>query len=130
MDNQQKPRSEEMVAIIQAAVEKQEKERDVHWTVKIFGGALVSVCAIVVIGAFQSAFQGINDCQKTIQQQSTTILSKDEYNGRIKSVWEAIKDCNAQKSDVAALKERVKILEQQLHDLNSDFQKTKEKSPK
>jgi cell division protein FtsB len=120
---------EDIIAFVQSAVDQKEKERDVHWTVKVFGGALLSVTAIVVIGAFQSAFQSINECQKSLQQQSSTVLSKDEYNIRTKAVWDSLKDCGAQKTEIAALKERVKLLEQQVRDLNMDLQKLRDRIP-
>ncbi len=117
----------DLITIVQAAVDQKDKEKDVHWSIKVFGGALLSVIAVLLIGAFQSAFSGISDCQRSIQQQSSVLFTKDEYNLRTKPLWDAVKDNSAQKIEIAALRERVKLLEQQVRDLNVDLQKLRDR---
>lgn len=125
--------AEDILTVVQTAIDKKEQERDVHWSVKVFGGALLSVVAVVVIGAFQSAFQGINDCQKSIQQQTSAVVPKDEFNTRFKTMWDSVKeatrDNEVQKTEIASLKERVKLLEQEVRDLRSDLQKLRDRIP-
>ncbi len=116
---------DDILTIVQAAVDKKEKEKDVHWTIKVFGGALVSVVAVVVIGTFQTAFQSIGECQKSLQ----TVVTKDEFNLRTKSLWDSVRDFNAQKTEIAAIKERVRLLEQQNRDLQIDLQKLRDRIP-
>lgn len=107
---------EDLTLLIQAALENREGERDAHWTIKVFGGAFLSVVAIILIGAFQSTNQSIRDCDNSVKTLATTTTCKEEFNSRTQAMWMQIKDLSADKAEIAALKERVKILEQQVRE--------------
>jgi peptidoglycan hydrolase CwlO-like protein len=101
----------DVVSLIQTVIDNQQKDKDVHWTVKIFGSVVVSVAAIVIIGAFQTAFQSISDCNKSIQQQSSLMQTKEST----KPIWENLKEIRAE----------LKALEQQNRDLQNEIQRLK-----
>jgi len=106
-------KGEELLTLINAVVEAKEKGRDTHWTVKVFGSAILSIVALVVLGAFQSAFQGIKDCNDGMRNQIGKFVSKEDYNNRVQSIWGGIKECQQDRAELAAAKERLKTLETQ-----------------
>jgi Tfp pilus assembly protein PilN len=116
---------DDLLAIVQAAVDKKDKEHDVHWSVKVFGGTLVSVVAIVFIGLFQGIYQNISECRN----QTSLMLQKSEYEMRVKPMWENIRELNKDKNELTALKERVRLLEQQNRDLIFELQKVRDRLP-
>ena len=104
-------REKELLTLVQAISDQKSKETEVHWTVKVFGGVIISVSAIVLIGAFQSVFQSIAECNRTIHQQSLLMQPKEN----MKPLWENIKDMKAE----------IKTLERQNRDLQHEVQRLK-----
>jgi hypothetical protein len=94
---------------------------------KIFGGTLLSIATLVAITVCQYFNGRLNTLQADSSYQSTDLrkdlqrlaeaqaelLKKDEFNMRLKSVWDGMKELHDSAASVAALKERAALLEHQ-----------------
>jgi DNA repair exonuclease SbcCD ATPase subunit len=105
---------------------KQEEGPSAFW--KIFGGTLLSIAALVAITLCQHFNARLNALQADASYQNTDLrkdlsrlseaqaelLKKDEFNNRLKSVWDNLKDVRDIAALLAGLKERAGAAEQQL----------------
>jgi hypothetical protein len=105
---------------------KREEGPSALW--KVFGGTLLSVGALAVITLCQHFNGRLNALQADVNYQSTDLrkdlihlgegqaelLKKEEFNNRLKSVWDSLKDLHEAAAFLAALKERTALSEQQL----------------
>jgi hypothetical protein len=95
---------------------------------KVFGGTLLSIAALVAITLCQYFNGRLNALQADSSYQNTDLrkdlahlceaqaecLKKDEFNNRLKSVWDGMKELHDNAASLAVLKERAALTEQQL----------------
>jgi DNA repair exonuclease SbcCD ATPase subunit len=93
---------------------------------RVFGGTLLSIAALVAVTVYQQLTNGLNDLRgeqghlntdlrkdlSRLSEAQADLVKKDDYNSRLRSVWDGIKDLQADKSTVTALKERLAVLRQ------------------
>jgi hypothetical protein len=94
---------------------KEEERISVFW--RVFGGTLLSITALVIITVYNNFSGTLSDLRKDLNSQIETradLLKKDEFNTRLTSVWNGLKDVQGGLGAVTALTERAKALEQQL----------------
>jgi DNA repair exonuclease SbcCD ATPase subunit len=108
------------------ATTKREDGPSALW--KVFGGTLLSIAALVAITLCQHFNARLNELQAESTYQNTDLrkdlsrlgeaqaglLKKDEFNSRLKSVWDSLKDLRDSDAVLAVLKERASATEQQL----------------
>jgi hypothetical protein len=86
--------------------ERGEARTPAFW--KLFGGTLLSVATLIVITLCQQFSAGLNDLRKDIlrlsQGQGETV-KEDELNSRIRPLWERVRELEADRAALAALKE-------------------------
>jgi hypothetical protein len=98
-----------------AAQAKGEERISLFW--RVFGGTLLSIAALVVVTVYQQFSNSLLDLRNSIthlNESRAELLQKDEFNSRMTSVWNGIKDMQAANATVASLRERSALLEQQL----------------
>lgn len=104
---------------------KGEERLPLFW--RICGGTLLSIVALVAVTAYQQFTNSLNelrselshlnnDLRKDLGRLNEThgeLVKKDEFNTRMKSVWENLKELRTDNATVAVLKERSALQEQQ-----------------
>jgi DNA repair exonuclease SbcCD ATPase subunit len=99
----------------QAAEPRVEERISVFW--RVFGGTLLSIAALVCITIYQQFSGSLNDLRRDLNHQNETradLVKKDDFNNRISTLWNSIKELSAVSTGVSALTERSKLLELQL----------------
>lgn len=94
---------------------KSEDRLTLFW--RLFGGALVSVGALVAVTAYQQLNSSLTELRTAITHLNEThadMVKKDEFNTRMTTLWNGVKESNASAASVTALRERAQLLEQQL----------------
>jgi hypothetical protein len=94
---------------------KGEERISLFW--RVFGGTLLSIAALVVVTVYQQFSNSLLDLRNSIthlNESRAELLQKDEFNSRMTSVWNGIKDLQTANATVASLRERSALLEQQL----------------
>ena len=105
---------------------KREEGLSAYW--KVFGGTLLSVGALAIITLCQHFNGRLNALQADASYQNTDfrkdlihlgeaqaeLLKKEEFNSRLKSVWDSITHLQDAAALLAAMKERAALTEQQL----------------
>jgi hypothetical protein len=90
---------------------------------RVFGGTLLSIAALVVVTVYQqfsnSLFELRNDMIH-LNEARADLLKKDDFNTRLTSVWNSIKDLQTAQATVTGLRERAALLEQHLKDAETD----------
>jgi hypothetical protein len=95
---------------------------------KVFGGTLLSIAALAIItlcqhfngrlNALQSDFNyQDNDLRKDLGRLGEAqgeLLKKEEFNTRLKSIWDGMKELRDSTAIATALKERTALTDQQL----------------
>ena len=74
---------------------KTEERLSLFW--RVFGGTILSICALVIITAYQQLANGIHDLRADVgrlREGSGEYLKKDEYNGRATQVWNRLNELN------------------------------------
>ena len=114
---------------------KGEERISIFW--RVFGGTLLSIAALVCVTVYQQFSNGINELRNGLNNLHETradLVKKDEFGGRMTSVWSSIKELQAASIAVTAAKERITLLEQQLKaseedrkELNREFQRLRER---
>jgi hypothetical protein len=98
-----------------AAAGKGEDRISLFW--RIFGGTLLSIAALVVVTVYQqfsnSLFEIRNDMTR-LNESRADLIKKDEFNTRMTSVWNSMKDFQTTTTAVTGMRERSALLEQQL----------------
>jgi hypothetical protein len=103
----------------------------VFW--RVFGGTLLSIAALVCVTVYQQLTNQIadlrnelghlnTDLRKDVGRLSEThgdLVKKDEFSGRMRSVWDGIKELQSDRGALAALKERCAALAE-LHKAGED----------
>jgi chromosome segregation ATPase len=94
---------------------KAEERISVFW--RVFGGTLLSIAALVCINLFQQFSNSISECRANINRLNESrgdLVKMDDFNTRISSVWNSVKEMQTANAAVSALKERSAIMEQQV----------------
>jgi len=111
---------------VEAPAATEENRMPLFW--RVFGGTVLSIAALGCVTAYQQLTGGINEVRSDLNHTSENLRKevgqvcatqaeltrKDEFNTRMKSVWDNLKDLRAESGAVAALRERCGVLEQQL----------------
>lgn len=98
-----------------APAPKGEEKISLFW--RVFGGTLLSIAALVVVTVYQQFSNTIGELRNDmirLNEARADLLNKDEFNNRMTSVWNSIKDLQNGSATVTGLRERATLLEQQL----------------
>jgi hypothetical protein len=98
-----------------AASGKGEERISLFW--RIFGGTLLSIAALVVVTVYQQFSNSVVELRNDmirLNESRADLLKKDEFNNRMTSVWNSIKDLQTANTAVTGMRERSALLEQQL----------------
>jgi hypothetical protein len=100
---------------------KGEERISLFW--RVFGGTLLSIGALVVVTVYQqfsnSLFELRNDMIH-LNEARADLVKKDDFNTRMTSVWNSMKDLQTATNAVTSLRERTMLLEQQLKEAESE----------
>jgi hypothetical protein len=102
-------------ASLAAAPARGEERISLFW--RVFGGTLLSLAGLVTITVYQQFNNTIHDLRNDLSRLAESrgeLVKKDEFNSRMTSVWNSVKDAQAANASVTALKERSTLLEQQV----------------
>jgi hypothetical protein len=94
--------------------DKPEERISLFW--RLFGGTILSICALVVINAYQSLNNNIHEVRSDlgrVRDTSIDFVRKDEFNSRQTTMWNSIRDLQALQSSVSVLGNKSTTLEQQ-----------------
>jgi chromosome segregation ATPase len=100
---------------LQKREEKPEEKLSLFW--RVFGGTLLSICALVVMTAYQQLTGGIHDVRNDVarlREASADFLKKDDYNNRSTQMWNRVNELNALNASVSVLTNKMTGVEQQL----------------
>jgi chromosome segregation ATPase len=95
--------------------EKPEEKLSLFW--RVFGGTLLSICALVVITAYQQLTGGIHDLRNDVarlREANADFLKKDDYNNRSTQMWNRVNELNSLNASVSVLTNKMTGVEQQL----------------
>jgi hypothetical protein len=98
-----------------ASPEKPEERVSVFW--RVFGGTILSICALLVINAYQSIGNSIHELRADLgrlRETSGDFVRKDEFNSRQTALWNAFKDMQSLQTTVSVLNNKLTALEQQI----------------
>lgn len=93
---------------------------------RVFGGTVLSITALVVMTAYQGFTSSLKELSTEIghlekdmrkemaqfRESQGGLIRKDEFNGRMQSVWKSMKDLEEDRKQLAELKERCETLMQ------------------
>jgi hypothetical protein len=105
----------------QPAPAKPEEKLPLFW--RLFGGTVLSIAALVCLTVYQQFNSTLYDLRKEINAQHEAradLVKKDELNNRLTPMWNGFKELQAASGEVAALKERAAILQDQLKASEND----------
>jgi hypothetical protein len=94
---------------------KAEDRVSLFW--RICGGTVLSILALAAVTVYQQNNASFNELRNDfgrLSESQADVLKKDEFNGRLTTVWNSIKELQGTPPAVTALKERAALLEQQL----------------
>jgi hypothetical protein len=94
---------------------KGEERISLFW--RVFGGTILSIAALVVITVYNQFSSTLTDLRKEMNQlyeNRAELLRKDEFNNRLTSVWNSMKELQTANQNLVALNERAKLVDQQL----------------
>jgi hypothetical protein len=96
-----------------------EERISVFW--RVFGGTLLSIAALVVITVYQGISSTLNELRNDmarINEARADLIKKDEFNSRLTSIWNALKDAQTANATLTTARERMgeraTLLEQQV----------------
>jgi signal transduction histidine kinase len=92
-----------------------EEKISLFW--RVFGGTILSICALVVINAYQSQVNNIHELRLDIgrmREAGGEFIKKDEFNTRTTTMWNSIRDLQAVNATVTVLTNKLTAAEQQL----------------
>jgi hypothetical protein len=112
-------------AAVPAAPGKGEERGSVFW--RVCGGTVLSIVALVAVTLYQQLTAAVNELRSSVAaintdlrkdltqlgQAHADLIKKDEFNGRITTVWTSIKELQALSGAVGTLKERALVRDQQ-----------------
>lgn len=83
---------------------------------RIFGGTMLSICALVMINAYQSLANSIHEVRGDLgrlRESAGDWIRKDDFNTRTTTLWNALRDLQIMQSSVSVLTNKLNALEQQ-----------------
>lgn len=94
---------------------------------RVLGGTVLSIAAMITVTLYQQITSSINDVRNSVAGLNTDLrkdmgqviqaqgdmIRKNEFNGRLTSVWAGIKDAQTVQGTVTILKERSLVRDQQ-----------------
>ena len=98
-----------------APAPKGDEKISVFW--RVFGGTILSIVALVVVTVYQQFSGALGELRSDMvraNEARAELLKKDEFNSRMTSVWNSMKEVQNGQAAVTALRERAALLEQQL----------------
>ena len=84
---------------------------------RLFGGTLLSIVALVVITLCQQFSTGLGDLRKDVlhlSQAQGELVKAEDCNSRLRSLWQHIKELEAERATLVALKEKSATLTERL----------------
>jgi hypothetical protein len=100
---------------------KSEEKLPLFW--RVFGGTMLSIAALICITVYQQFNNSLIDLRKEINAQHEAradLVKKDELNSRMTPLWSSLKETQAANGEIAALKERCTMLQDQLKAMDTD----------
>jgi chromosome segregation ATPase len=97
--------------------EEKSSEEKISLFWRVFGGTILSICALVVINAYQSQANNIHDLRNDVgrlREAGGEYIKKDEFNTRTTTLWNSIRELQAVSASVTVLGSRLTAAEQQL----------------
>lgn len=97
-----------------AREERPEERVSLFW--RLFGGTMLSICALVMINAYQSLANNIHEVRGDLGRLRDTagdLIRKDDFNTRTTTLWNALRDLQSMQSSVSVLTNKMTVLEQQ-----------------
>lgn len=94
--------------------EKPEERVSLFW--RIFGGTILSICALIVINAYQSLTSNIHEVRSDLgrlRESSSDLIRKDDFNSRHSTLWNSIRELQGLQTSVTVLANKQAALEQQ-----------------
>lgn len=101
--------------------EKPEERVSLFW--RIFGGTILSICALIVINAYQSLTGNIHEVRSDLsrlRESATDWIRKDDFNSRHTTLWNSIRELQALQTSVTVLTKQQATLEQQAGIVDKD----------
>jgi hypothetical protein len=90
-------------------------EDRVTWFWRICGGTVLSVVALAVVTVYNQFNTALADLRSAVNQavaSQADLVQKEEFSGRLTSVWNSIKEAQGLRETVTALKERALVMDQ------------------
>ena len=100
---------------------KAEERISLFW--RICGGTVLSIAALVVVTLYQQINNNMTELRNDmirLNESRGDLIKKDEFNMRMTSVWNSIKEEQATGGALIGLRERSTLLEQQLRTAESE----------
>jgi hypothetical protein len=108
-----------------AAPARGEERGSVFW--RVCGGTVLSIVALVAVTLYQQLTAAVNELRSSVaalntdlrkdltqlSQAHADLVKKDEFNGRLTTVWNSVKELQALSASVSMLKERALVRDQQ-----------------
>jgi hypothetical protein len=94
--------------------ERPEEKLSLFW--RVFGGTILSICALTIITAYQQLAGGIHDLRtdvSRIREVTGEYLKKDEFNARSTQVWNRLNELNGLNASISVLTNKVGGIEDQ-----------------
>jgi hypothetical protein len=84
---------------------------------RICGGTVLSILALAAVTVYQQINASLNELRNDfgrLSESNADMVKKEEFNTRLTTVWNSIKELQATPAAVTALKEQAALVEQQL----------------
>jgi hypothetical protein len=97
-----------------AREERPEERISLFW--RLFGGTLLSICALAVLNAYQSLNNNIHEVRADLgrlRDSNADLIRKDDFNSRQQSLWTSIRDLQSVQTAVTIQNNKIGTLEQQ-----------------
>jgi hypothetical protein len=91
-----------------------EEKLSLFW--RVFGGTILSICALTIITAYQQLAGGIHDLRTDVgrlREVAGEYLKKDEYNARSTQMWNRLNELNGLNASISVLTNKVAAIEEQ-----------------
>lgn len=104
-----------------------EEKMSLFW--RVFGGTILSICALVVITVYQQFNSAINDLRASItriNEVQADLVKKEDLSNRTTSIWSSLKEFSATvpvlKTSQTVLENRLQAAEQDRKELTREVQ--------
>jgi len=92
-------------------------EERLSWFWRVFGGTLLSLAGLVGVTLYQqfnASFRELRTDLNRLNETRGDWVKNEEFNNRITSLWNSLKELQVVNATVTAARERVGLLEQQV----------------